>query len=553
MSYMLRREPRPAVGSKPLMATQVPIPADPASADPADLALVGEIAALVDARQLWDTLDRILLRVKDYSCADAAELYLADPRREEMFLVSHAGPDADAFGVRNRFRAGEGFPGITLRSGACIVTSALALEADFLRARVKALQYRSVIAVPICHDATVSGCVLLAWKSGGADLDRAVRLTALAARPVAAAVELARARVRLRELELRSSLARPQRPESSDASDTANAIEPRSAPFTFSVRSDRREAAFPAPRGGPDICPACRTGRVQVLGGRAGWPCGCIHCGCTDKARYCIPLSHSGRLWGVATMAFRGRTPAPLTRDLPLALWMAEDLAPAGETGYTQTALLRPTVTARVVVHCLGRFAVTVAGRSVSEGALGRTKAWELLAMLVAAEGHFRSGAHLAAALWPGAPVARARNRFHVTLSALRRVLEPPGVRRWSHVRQHRGSYFLDAGSSLFVDLWHVRQLLRHSNGTRTMSPEREVALLEEALALHDGDLFDGRFAGAWLDGLIRSYHGSVASARDRVAELRLVHRVSAGRPDSPRAMLRTSPAKAMVHAASAT
>jgi len=59
----------------------------------ADLALVGEIAALLDARRFLDTLDAALRRLQEYSRADAGELFLAAPTGEEVFLVSHQGRD----------------------------------------------------------------------------------------------------------------------------------------------------------------------------------------------------------------------------------------------------------------------------------------------------------------------------------------------------------------------------------------------------------------------------------------------------------------------------
>src|SRR5690606_18247512 len=88
-------------------------------------------------------------------------------------------------------------PGIVLRTGAPLTTESVDVEADFLRSRVKALSYRGLACVPLRSGEEVRGSLLLAWKRPDADLERAVRIAALVARPILATVEAACARLHL--------------------------------------------------------------------------------------------------------------------------------------------------------------------------------------------------------------------------------------------------------------------------------------------------------------------------------------------------------------------
>ena len=106
-----------------------------------DLALVGEIAVLMDSRPLSESIEAALLRLQEYSRAEACELFLATPRGREMILVSHEGRDLEAFCQQKRFQAGVGFPGIVLRAAAPLVSDRLQSEVHFVRSRVTFYPY----------------------------------------------------------------------------------------------------------------------------------------------------------------------------------------------------------------------------------------------------------------------------------------------------------------------------------------------------------------------------------------------------------------------------
>ena len=92
---------------------------------------------------------------------------------------------------------------------------------------------------------------------------------------------------------------------------------------------------------------------------------------------------------------------------------------------------------------------------------------------------------------------ATLRNRFHVTLSTLRRTIEAPGSER-PHIARDGMHYRLDTGTGVNVDLWEFGELVKKA----TAGPLTDAALrrLEAALALYRGDPFEGEFRASWPD-----------------------------------------------------
>lgn len=474
----------------------------------ADLALVGEIAALADSPSLLDAVDAVVRRLRAHVNADAAELFLAARGRQEMFLVSHQGLDLEAFCQRDRFRTGEGFPGLALRSAVPVVTRHLETDPNFLRSRVKALHYRSAVCVPFPSGDGVGGCLLFAWRSPHAHVRHVTWLATLVARPLGTALELARTRNRLWALQHLVC-------HGSEPRTGGGRVEPPPSLESRAVVLAPARLPDVVPRASRERCPA-RRGLLQVLGGRAGWPEHCLRAGCAAKARYCIPLVADGALWAVASVAFQDRAPQPLTRYLPMALWQTEDLAPPPPERSVRGA---SACQERLEIRCFGGFEARLDGCRLAHADFGRAKARELLALLVVAEGRPASGERLAEALWPGADPGPARNRFHVTLSALRRAIEPAGRRGWTHVCRDGRGYYLDRHSSVLVDLWRFDELLRHASAFASGEAHR-MAALEEAVALCRADAFDEQFTGAWQDGIVRRYRDTLTRAREQLARL---------------------------------
>ncbi len=504
------------------MAIPLAVPIEPAeTVRPDDLALVGEVAALLDIGHIWDSLDQALEHLRTRTGADAAELFLADPHRTQMFLVSHEGTDASAFCARERFHAGEGFPGMVLSTGSAVATTSLSDDQEFVRRRVKALSYQTVVAVPVSENGSTGACLLLAWKLHHGDLERILGLLALTARPIGAAVEAARSRVRIFEMQRHvlssghvgsaasAGLALFRPPSvwhEAWSQDGAFALTVRGVSDNGGVVGTPVSTMLKTTPAVCDAgCPAERTGQVQIMGGRAGWPSTCRSCRCSANARYCIPLGEQAHVWGVASVRFPGAAPVPLVRHLPAALWATEDLAPRKPGSTVAFLPFAGASSARLSVQCMGGFSVTLGDGEPHEASFGRAKARELLALLVAAGGRPRNGRHLSAELWPEATEQQAANRFHVTLSALRGAIEPGDAPAWTFVKRTGSSYFLDPSASVQVDLWRFQEIARALLLTSGNMPAAELdALLSEITALHVDDPFGGEFRGAWVDEMSR-------------------------------------------------
>jgi len=464
------------------------------------LALVGEIEMLLQGRRELDALDAALEHLRERSGAEVGELFLAGPDDREVFLVSHQGPDLDAFSRRDRFSVGEGLPGMVLSSGASLITERLPDEQHFLRSRVKALGYTSAICTPLDPDADVSGSMLLTWKDPSRDTASMLRLAVLASVPIGKAIDLMRAHLRLDQLQHLAS----------------HGGTPLAGNGHPCLRVTDPEARVPD-------CPAERASRIQVLGVRKGWPTCCREAGCTAAARYCIPLRRGTAVWAVATVAFRTRPPIPHTRHLPRALWLTEDLAPSATdpAGASPAALRHPDADARLRIRCFGGFTISLDGQPLDRTRMRREKARELLALLVVASGRPRSLEYLAQQLWPDVPVERARNRFHVTLSALRSVIEPADAHDALHLRRDGQRYFLDPASAVSVDAWHFDRLIRTATAAGR-STDHALVLLDDALALYSGELLAGEFTAEWPDDIAAHYRDQVVQAAADLAEARL-------------------------------
>lgn len=476
------------------------------SAHLAELALVGEISLLIhDARDLAP-LDAALERVREYTEADACDLFLSHPDGSEAFLVSHVGEDGDAFGQQARFRLGEGLPGIVLQTQAAVWTRHLPDEIDFLRTRVTGRGYRSAVCIPLLAGGAVEGCVLVAWRCSKRHLRHTVHALTLAAHPLAAGIRL-----------LRTRLLTDTRIAGSEAVGSEAILERlRSGIPTDSVRLI--PAREQVENGTFTPCPACADGSVQVLGGRTGWPQACVQAGCAARARYCMGVDRGATGWTVATLAFREQEPVPLTRHVPAALWLARsgDFAPSDEVGIrTPSTVVRSP--AHLEIRCLGRFEVLVDGRPVGHQRFGRSKAIELLALLASTTRPVAIE-ELERCLWPGVEASRTRNRLHVTLSALRSAVDSGREGAASHVQRDGGYYHLSRHSSVEVDLWRLEELLNMASAALRGRGSPELATrLQEAIALGRGDLFGGAFTGDWAEAVGRRMQAQLREAAERL------------------------------------
>lgn len=153
-------------------------------------------------------------------------------------------------------------------------------------------------------------------------------------------------------------------------------------------------------------------------------------------------------------------------------------------------------------MRCLGSLDLKLGGMPLLPGAFVRRKALALLKLLVLRAGNPISRDKLIEHLWPGVEEKQGTNRLHVTLHALRTVIEPfHAERRWLFIQNHGDSYAFNQHSPHRIDLYHMRRLATLARQAERVGDwEGALPLLEQAAALYHGDLFEDEPYAAWCE-----------------------------------------------------
>jgi predicted ATPase/DNA-binding SARP family transcriptional activator len=154
-------------------------------------------------------------------------------------------------------------------------------------------------------------------------------------------------------------------------------------------------------------------------------------------------------------------------------------------------------------VRLLGWLRLTRGGQTLSR--FPTRQAASLLAALAYHTGRPQPREALMEMLWPGSDPDAARNRFRVTLSSLRKVLEPPGIPAGSVLNANRDTVRLEP-PMVRTDVEEFESLLARA-GRATGAERRDV--LEQAVALYEGELLPG------------FYEDWIGPERDRLANAR--------------------------------
>lgn len=140
-------------------------------------------------------------------------------------------------------------------------------------------------------------------------------------------------------------------------------------------------------------------------------------------------------------------------------------------------------------VQLLGTFKVVRAGCEIDLGAARSQKAVSLFKFLVAQRGRAVAREQILDAIWPEADPESADRSFEVTLSTLRRLLDPPqGVTLI--VRRGRG-YMLNPDVPLLLDVERFRNHLERGNWWRHRG--------QAALAVAEWELAEAAYGGDFL------------------------------------------------------
>ncbi|MFK5954388.1 MAG: BTAD domain-containing putative transcriptional regulator [Desulfobacterium sp.] len=141
-------------------------------------------------------------------------------------------------------------------------------------------------------------------------------------------------------------------------------------------------------------------------------------------------------------------------------------------------------------IALLGRFHVFAGDRKIGAEKWGNRKIRSLFQYLA----YFRARGYvnrdvLIEMLWPDQDPAKTKNRFHVTMTTLRRVLEPdlPDGAPSSYISRVGDTYRIDLGKTGWVDAHGFGDKVTLAN--REKDPQKAAGYCMEAAAAYTGDL----------------------------------------------------------------
>lgn len=353
-----------------------------------------------DPRQLFQVVRVLLSDLRRVTGMDAAELYLADPQQTYLMLSGQAGQDSEAFLERRVFAFGEGFPGLAAQRREVLATTHLQTDAHYLRAEVKALGYRGFVTHPLLLPHAVVGVLGLATRDP-ARLETARASLAFCAPLLATSLYAVMTSLGER------TLARMR--QAPTARERALALLEDALETHPEQMSACRVSGCPAERG--QVCaPGMPERRCVTLA--------------DAPPTVCLPLHDGGEVRAVASLQFAAGSPGPGPLAAPL-LWLSRFAVGAlalADTPGEQSE--HPWLE----IETFGAFRVRRGGEWLAPKDFKRRQAYQLFKLLVTRWGRPLHASELCEALWPSeGEDDRAMARLHVTLNALRQVVEPDG------------------------------------------------------------------------------------------------------------------------------
>ncbi|MBI3929578.1 MAG: GAF domain-containing protein [Armatimonadetes bacterium] len=449
---------------------------------------------LVPAR-FPESLEGALENLRQALSADAAELFMRDSVRGDLWLTAFAGRGAEAFCEHPHFLAGQGFPGLVVAQRLAITSQHLSRDERFLRGPVKAMGISSCVCVPVWDGESVVGSLQLAWRKVPVPLAMAVRVLSRVAIPIGHAILAARECLRRR---FEEKLLVPGLRTQELFAALIGVLRDHSRADSVAVVHRGDAVSWEIPGG----CPARKDRQVVLCNGEPrDLPRACLSCGLRSRCSICLPWQ--ARLAPAATLHVRyTRPPVPPTRYLPGVLDLLRTASLVLECSQPAEPRPAPYSPADLRIRCLGRLEIWLEGRRVWVDSFARRKAVDLLKILLLRGGTAASRDELCELLWPGVELSAGTNRLHGVAHCLREVLEP-GSRRgpWRFVRASRDGFFIGLGTDLWVDLYAFQKHMRLAQADAA-HPAARLAHLEAACALYRGDLFaeDPYAEWCWAD-----------------------------------------------------
>ena len=479
---------------------------------------LGRFAVVLGAGDGRAGLEEGLEVLRHETGADRCELYLLDSTGLELLLLGlvsrrprHKGPD--------RLPVDEGLEGLChkLREACWADNAPAGLDID--REDLVEAEFSTALAVPLLQDGEALGVFELSWRREiWADARRQISRFLAAVVPLLAAHVASGGQCGLHELihacrngkPALKSIGQVFKEVSGADIATIHLLSPedgrvvdRDSSCSSFLSCHRLDA------GRLEDCPReTRTGRCTDLRGqRRRWHRNCRSLSQEFSRVLEIPLVQEGGVLGVIFLGWNQPVSGPpfaeAARVSALSKAVSRLVSPRRlEQVSISVGSSCSKEERRLEVRVLGGMSVFVEGRLVASKAFGRAKSLELLALLALRRGRRVSREYLVETLWPEADLESGLSRLHVTVHALRKVVEPSGDERgWHHVREEGGSFWL-AMENARLDLAvfeELRFLARRKSADGSPLPEC-LALADEALELCLGELLGDRLEWEWAD-----------------------------------------------------
>lgn len=517
---------------------------------PGDVFLVGELAGVLSPLDLFDSLEPALQILLDATGADDIELFLAEDTRGDLLLTTCRGQDREALMSRLRFARGIGFPGIVVKQNQPLVTDRLGEDSRYLRAAVKRCGIRSYVCIPLTDFGEGAlGSLHLAWRKTNVPLQRVSHLLQQAANPISNAIYAGLAG---RRMSVRTAL------------DNAAGIRGQEDWLAALLRVFQQQTGadggmlFLFDQGMKHVVRTVSTGGIPeaqkgkldatyhkcvdlcdrhgvALGTGGGYYLDlCKEVVESGHAACCAPLILQNRLVGRVLLDYGKNPGGSLNKDLVSLMAMAGEAAghiplplfqEPGRVGITRPPKIQAGSGKGLELRCLGEFSVIRNGKPVTRSSFFyRSKARTLLKFLLSRDGKPVNKEILIDFLWPDADDFSGTNRLHGVIHALRAAIESDHRKKeWMYIRREGEGYYFNLDSPHFVDVFRFRQLLNDASKVdQAQSNEQVLGLLQEAVGLYQGDLYENEYDAEYFEAEREYLRQLYVSAVKRLVEIRI-------------------------------
>ncbi|MCC7406107.1 MAG: hypothetical protein IT288_17065 [Bdellovibrionales bacterium] len=478
--------------------------------------LAGVAAAPVSMDDFQGGLDWCLCFLLEAFGADDGELFLFEPQGNELLVLGCVGVDREALLQKERFKPGEGYPGIAYFERRPVASKNINCDRSFLRkAAVSSTNIRTFISVPISGPSgDPIGSFDLAWHRDDLILENTCQILMLVARALGTLVGSVVMGFQNQKIGRKPISIDPIRNEldvvlrtlvHGSRADCGRLIgwDSRTGDMLGGASIGEAMPSCPslvkAERDG--VVPACPNRSGRMFGQNTKGHKACKQMQFDGSTAYCIPFESSGILKGIAVLGFhRQHTIRSVQSLIPL-----QSIANEASLRLHTSAIWKPVNQeqgVRLEIRCFGHFEVKIDGLALLASVFTRRRALTLLKILALRAGRPIHRDLLIDWLWSDEERESVRlNRLYGLIHSLRQVVETStGRRNCVYILGEGESYRLDLRPDVFVDCIRFRELINLAEKARLRGDLRTESIksLSDAIELYEGDLFEDDPYAEW-------------------------------------------------------